>query len=617
MQENLSHRGPDGQTFYSEPSLVLGHMLLQVTPESIYDNGPYEEDDLVITANARLDERASLMEKLQIEPAQSERVTDTILLLRAYKKWGRDFVKEIYGDFTFGIWDKKTCQLFCGRDQIGVKPLFYYFKDGRFVFSTELRSIIRLPFVETEMDQQYFRNRTIAICDDPANSGWTNITRLEPANTLLLKDGTIKTLQYWKPVYKRNRSFRTEEESAIAVRELLQKIIADHSRVIGNAGASLSAGLDSGTIACVAAKQLDKANKLLVTASSIYEPGYSNPSDPDEMEYIREVLGQEKNILPTYVHHTQHSFVDKLPEKFSRNYALVNAFFYVDEALYKQFQSHAVRRVFSGYLGDLTVTNSTINPFPILMSSGRFSALWQLAKLYRQQDNQPLKAFLKHAVLREFTPGWFQSAWDKFKKREYVPRKINDLPLRLEEPEKTKLQRKVDGTFWFPSRNTSDIVHHIWPDDIYLFDEEEDCAASHYQLEVTYPLCDRRLVELLMQIPVEHFYAGGVKRGLIRKAMAGILPEKVRVRKTKGSYSPGYTKLILKEMDQIIEIINTASPDQHVSKLIDPVKLKTSFKNLSESKIEDSFTYFNWTLVEIFMWFYLTKITNNKVKKRA
>jgi asparagine synthase (glutamine-hydrolysing) len=615
MQENLSHRGPDGQTFYSEPSLVLGHMLLQVTPESIYDNGPYEDDDLVITANARLDERASLMEKLQIEPAQSERVTDTILLLRAYKKWGRDFVKEIYGDFTFGIWDKKSRELFCGRDQIGVKPLCYYFKGGRFVFSTELRSIIKLPFVETKMDHQYFRNSAIAICDEPANSGWTNIIRLQPASALLLKNDTVTTWQYWKPVYKRNKSLKTEEDSATAVRQVLERIIADHTRVIGNVGATLSGGLDSGTTSCLAARKLLTENKTLVTASSIYEPGYTNPSDPDEIEYINEVLQQEKNILPTYVHHTQHAFVTKLPEKYLRNYAPVNAFFYVDEALYNQFQENAVRRVLSGYLGDLTVTNSNINPFPILIRSGRFAALRKLARKYNIQDNQPLTAFLKHAVLREFMPKWFQGAWDKFKKREDLSRKIDELPLRLNKGERETLQKKVNGTFWFPSRSTQDIVHHVWPNDIYLFDEEVDCAASHHQLEVTYPLCDRRLIELLMQIPVEHFYAGGRKRGLIRKAMAGILPEKVRLRRTKGSYSPQYTKLLQKEVNQIIEIINTEPQDSAVAKVIDLPKLKTLLKNLSGSKIEDSFTYFDWTLIEIFIWFYLSKTLENKKKK--
>lgn len=612
MQANLAHRGPDGKTLYREADLILGHMLLSVTPESVYDKGPYEEDGLVIVANARLDERAELMQKLDIPPAAYVTVTDTLLLFRAFKKWGTDFVKNIYGDFTFAIWDKKKQQLFCGRDQIGVKPLFYYFMEGRFVFSTELRSIVRLPFVKTKMDQHYFRDRAIAICDQPGNSGWVNILRLQPATTLLLSKGKLQTTLYWKPVYKRNKSFKTEEDSASAVRHLLEKIIADHTRVIGNVGATLSGGLDSGTTTCLAAKKLLKEGKDLITASSIYAPGFSNPDDPDEIEYINAVLEQENNIRPTFVHHTDHSFIKTLAEKFQRNYAPVNAFYYVDEALYKKFQSKSVKRVLSGYLGDLTVTNSSINPFTILMGSGRVNALRQLAAKYRAHDNQPLAAFLKYGIFTEFTPKWFQAAWNKHKKREAVSRDVGLLPLRLSPVEKKLLQEKVNTTFSFPSRGTQDMVKQVWPKDVYLFDEEEDCAASYHQLEVTYPLCDRRLIELLMQIPVEHFYAGGIKRGLIRKAMAGILPEKVRTRKTKGSYSPGYTKLIQKEAGQIAEIFNTGWQGTEIPDLVDIQKLKTTFKNLSESEIEDSFTYCNWTLVEIFIWLYCSKTLENK-----
>src|SRR4029078_557711 len=111
MQEDLSHRGPDGQGLYREDSLVLGNMLLQVTPDSVYDKSPYEEDGLVITANARLDERDELMDKLNVEHAVRGKITDPILLLRCYKKWGKDFVKDMYGDFSFAIWDKEKKEL--------------------------------------------------------------------------------------------------------------------------------------------------------------------------------------------------------------------------------------------------------------------------------------------------------------------------------------------------------------------------------------------------------------------------------------------------------------------------------------------------------------------------
>jgi asparagine synthase (glutamine-hydrolysing) len=282
----------------------------------------------------------------------------------------------------------------------------------------------------------------------------------------------------------------------------------------------------------------------------------------------------------------------------------------VDEALYNQFQARSVRRVLSGYLGDLTVTNSSINPFPLLLLSGRFTALHKLIKQYNKNDNQPIGAFLKFILLTEFSPKRFQKFWQKYKNKTPDLRNIGQLPLTADHAELQKLQQKVNDTFTFPNLVTKNITHHVWPQNIYLFDEEEDCACSHHQLEVTYPLCDRRLIELVLQIPVEHFYAGGKKRGLIRKAMAGVLPEKVRNRKSKGSYSPEYPKLIKKEIHQILDGIR----DENLDGLIDIQKLKIDLKNLSESEIEDSFTYVNWTLIEMVIWLFCSKTLENKEK---
>ena len=107
MQHDLAHRGPDRQDIYREESMFLGHMLLQVTPESIYDKSPYEEDGYVITAYARLDEREAIMDRIGTPKRDREYITDPLLLLRSYLKFGKDFVKDIYGDFAFAIWNKE------------------------------------------------------------------------------------------------------------------------------------------------------------------------------------------------------------------------------------------------------------------------------------------------------------------------------------------------------------------------------------------------------------------------------------------------------------------------------------------------------------------------------
>jgi asparagine synthase (glutamine-hydrolysing) len=617
MQEDLIHRGPDGQGLYCEQSLVLGHMLLKVTPESVYDKSPYEEDGFVITANARLDERETLMNRLNIAHEERTKTTDSILLLRSYRKWGKDFVKDIYGDFSFAIWDKEKKELFCARDQMGIKPFLYYFQDNRFVFSTELKAIVKLPFVNSAIDNYYLRDRALAICDQPQKTSWKNIFRLTSACTLAVSNSKLFIKQYWQPKYKRNKKFKTEEDSTAALNKLLEIVITDHTRVIGEVGAPLSGGLDSSIIVCLAARKLNQAGRRITTASSIYTPALKDPHYPDEMEYISEVIQQEHNIDPTFVYHSDHKFIDGLNSKFNKHYALVNGTYYVDEALYNQFHIKSIRRVLSGYLGDSTVTNISINPIPILFTSGRFITLYKLILQYRQNENQAISAFLKHCILTEFTPKFFQKAWSKYKGNFDSSRNIDMLPLKCNSKQMLTLQKKVLRTFQISNLKIQDIAQNIWPNHLYLFDEDWDCGSSHHQIEMTYPLCDRRLVELLLQLPVEHFYAGGRRRGLIRKAMIGILPEKIRNRKNKGSYAPGYPQLIKKEIKSITDFIQDGPLSANLDNLLDLKKLKIGLENLSESKNEDSFTYKSWTLIELIMWTYFNQwFVNIKLNRK-
>lgn len=612
MQDDLVHRGPDGQGLYQEDSLVLGHMLLQVTPESIYDRSPYEEAGFVITANARLDEREALMDRLNIAQEERQTITDPLLLLRSYIKFGDNFVKDIYGDFSFAIWDKEKKELFCARDQMGVKPFLYYLQDNRFIFSTELKSIVKLSCVKTEIDHYLLRDITIGIWEHQQKTIWKNILRLKPAHTLLLKDNKIFINRYWAAKYKRNKQFKTEEDSASRLRILLERVIADHTRVIGGVGVPLSGGLDSSTIACLAARQLNRKGKKLTTVSSVYSPGYSNTDRPDEMEYITEVLQQEKNIEPTYVYNADLSYINGLKEQFNLHYAPVNGFYYVDEALYKQLHGKSVHRVMSGLVGDYTISNNIIKPLPVLLLTGRFSALKKLFPQVRKSTGQSFVAFIKSHFILQLAPNFLLKYLKKYKENIKLGRNIEMLPLVLQQEERLAMQKKILNSLSTLNIRIKNIEENIWPKNTDFLGGDWDCRTAHHQIEMTYPLCDRRIIELLMQIPVEHFYGGGNKRGLVRKAMTGILPDKIRDRKGKGVYSPGYPSLIKNEIFHLNLLIRDDVKNYSVNNIIDIEKLKLDIIDLSKSINNNNFNYQYWTLVSLAMSTYFVQFFINK-----
>ena len=611
MQEDLAHRGPDGHGLYREHSLVLGHQLLQVTPESMYDKSPYEEDGFVITANARLDEREALMARLQIVGEEREKITDSILMLRSYRKWGKDFVKDIYGDFSFAIWDKEKKELFCARDQMGVKPLLYYFQDNRFVFSTELRAIVKLPFVKTEIDHSHLRDQVIGICDIPDRTSWKNIVRLRAASILYLSSSGIAISQYWEPEYNRNSKYKSEEQSALALREILERVIAEHTRVIGGVGVPLSGGLDSSTIACLAARKLALENKNLTTASSVLNPTFTETDIKDELGYIQTVLQQEKNIDSTFIYNTDLEFLGNLDEKFNRHYTTFNNSYYVDEALYNQFKLKSVRRVLSGYLGDITTSNSTIYPLPHLLLAGRLGTFFKLSRNMKKNMEGNFFSFIINNILIPVAPMFLLKEGYRFKGHK-IPWDINTLPLHFSSLEKHQLQKRSTAYHKNYIVHQLQISRNIWATPWENFEEDWDCGSSHHQIEITYPLLDRRVVELLLQLPVEHFYSDGLDRGLIRKAMDGILPEKNRKRKNKYHYSPGHFHIIKRDIIRIKSLLTDKKLNAQMENMVDNTKMISQLEKIVESKTSRNFGYEYWGILSMSMWIVFSNWFQNK-----
>jgi len=601
MQNDLAHRGPDGDGLYQEDGVALGYKLLQVTPESVYDKSPYEEDGFVITANARLDEREAIMNRLAISQSEREVITDSLLLLRSFLKFGKDFVKDIYGDFAFIIWDKKKKELFCARDQMGVKPFLYYFQDGRFAFSTELKSLVRLPFVESEVDVILLRDQALGLYDKPTHTAWKNIFRLHSAHYLSINHAGLNKERYWDLVSKENLNLKTEGQSAQALRELLKKVIADHTRVIGEVGIPLSGGLDSSTIACIAARKFAKENKKVITSSSVLDPNVDPGGFSDEMEYILEVLHQEKNIEPSYVYHTELEFLKDLDLKFDKQFAPVVHSHYVDDALNNQFRQKAVRRVLSGTLGDMTTSNSIILPLPNLLIKWNLKVYLSLSRRYRKNMNLPFWAHFRRNVAQPMLPFFVQEfLYFIFKKKS--PWDIYNLPLSLSKEDHKFLQHRMKSVYRNYYLATFNIQNNIWSTAIENFGEDWDCGPSHHQLEYCYPLLDRRIVEFLVQIPVAHFYAGGLKRGLIRKAMIGILPEKIRMRMNKLPYSPADELINKRDVLKIHDLLQEKDLKDVLESILDTKKMIFSFTGIAKSEVSRSFQPNYWLTIDLGVW---------------
>src|SRR5262249_22873108 len=126
MLTTLAHRGPDGAGVWCEGTAGLGHRMLWTTPESLLERLPLVSPGghLVLTADARIDNRADLIQTLALGGRPAEALTDSHLILAAYEKWGERCPEYLLGDFAFALWDAHQRRLFCARDHMGIKPLY-------------------------------------------------------------------------------------------------------------------------------------------------------------------------------------------------------------------------------------------------------------------------------------------------------------------------------------------------------------------------------------------------------------------------------------------------------------------------------------------------------------
>ncbi|HLF31621.1 MAG TPA: hypothetical protein VI566_11415, partial [Xanthomonadales bacterium] len=123
MQATLAHRGPNGSNVWLDGPAGFGQLMLHTTAESLRERLPWQhpESQLVITADARIDNRSDLSRSLQLSDSESSAMPDSQFILAAYMRWGDDCVDHLLGDFAFVIWNPRTRQLFCARDHLGVR----------------------------------------------------------------------------------------------------------------------------------------------------------------------------------------------------------------------------------------------------------------------------------------------------------------------------------------------------------------------------------------------------------------------------------------------------------------------------------------------------------------
>src|SRR3989304_4043784 len=201
MRDALTHRGPDDAGIYidEENNVGLGHRRLSILDLSSLGHQPMsnENGSIWITYNGEVYNFKEIREELSQRGYNFKSNSDTEVVIKSYEEWGIDCVHKFIGMFALGIWDKREKKLYLVRDRVGVKPLYYYQKDGLFLFGSELKVLMKHPDFNKEIDysvlQLYLRYGYI-----PAPfTIFNNTYKLRPGHYLCVSNNNLKEVKYW------------------------------------------------------------------------------------------------------------------------------------------------------------------------------------------------------------------------------------------------------------------------------------------------------------------------------------------------------------------------------------------------------------------------------------
>lgn len=258
MTGALAFLGPDAQHVWPGDTAGLGHALLRTTFESAQEQQPCSLDGQVwITADARVDGRAELIEKLRARGRNpSERSPDVELILHAYHVWGEDCVEHLIGDFAFALWDEPRRRLFCARDQFGVTPFYYARTKQGLVFSNALNCLHLHPDVSDRLNERVIGDYLLfSHNQDTSATFFSDIHCLPAAHSLTMTEGAAPRFRrYWTPPeadYRDEREDAHPEEWVERFLAIFRQAVTDRLRT-DRIAVSMTGGMDSSSAAAVA-----------------------------------------------------------------------------------------------------------------------------------------------------------------------------------------------------------------------------------------------------------------------------------------------------------------------------------------------------------------------------
>ncbi|MES2568202.1 MAG: asparagine synthase (glutamine-hydrolyzing) [Bacteroidota bacterium] len=315
MNDAIAHRGPDSEGIWNNEHCFLGHRRLSIIDLSEAGHQPFFSEDkrYVLIYNGELYNYKEIRFELQRAEHGTKKIpyifktdTDTEVVLAAYLRWGKDCVKRFNGMFAFSIWDNLENKLFLARDRMGIKPVYYQFRNNVLLFASELRALIHSGLIDKKINLKSVAEFIQYATVHAPNTILQDVFMLMPGHTLEFQNGAIKIEKYWNiNDYTKSKEELTYKETCSRINDLLTASV--ERRLVADVpfGAFLSGGIDSSAIVGLMSKV--SSEKVQTFNVSFDEGEFS------EAKYAKQIA-EKFNTQHHEIKLTPGDFIKQLPE---------------------------------------------------------------------------------------------------------------------------------------------------------------------------------------------------------------------------------------------------------------------------------------------------------------
>ncbi|MBU9724053.1 MULTISPECIES: asparagine synthase (glutamine-hydrolyzing) [Bacillaceae] len=532
MTKPLHQRGPDATNTWLEKHVAFGHKRLIVIDP---DGGKqpmvrnHRGKTFTLCYNGELYNTEEIRQELLSQGYSFQSHSDTEVLLIAYIHWREQCVEKLNGIFAFAVWDGERKQVFLARDRLGVKPLFFYKLGEGILFGSEMKAILNHPDVEPVIGEEGLQEVLgLSPSRTPGHGVYKRMKELRPAHWMRVSKDDIEVRRYWQ--VKSERHNDSVEDTAEKVRTIFKDTVERQLVSDVPVCTFLSGGVDSSAITAIASNYFEKQDReQLKTYSIDYE---------ENDKFFKESKFQPNSDAP---------WVERMHQAFEtehHNCILSN------ELLFDYLKDAVRARDLPG-MADIDSSllwfcNQIKQDVTVGLSGECADEIFGGYPWFHDEKmmNSPTFPWMRSVSERE---GMLRPEWrDRLKLTNYVQERyeetLAEVPLLDGEQGIDKKRREL---FY---------VNMIWFMTTLL--DRKDRMSMAASLEVRVPFADHRLVEYVWNIPWDMKMLYGREKGILRKALEGILPDEILYRKKSPypkTHHPTYTKLVTNGLGEIIK----------------------------------------------------------------